>query len=46
MLRISDIAAERRGGFCLFALEKGPEVERSYKKKSVKSVYIKKVCLL
>lgn len=40
MLSIGDIATERRGGFCLFALEKEPEVERGYKKKSAKSVYI------
>lgn len=45
MLSIGDIATERRG-FFLFALEKEPEVKRSYKKKSVKSVYFKKVCLL
>lgn len=33
MLNIIDIATERSGGVCLFALEKEPEVERSYKKK-------------
>lgn len=40
MLSIGDIATERRGGFFLFALEKEPEVKRSYKKK------ICEICLL
>lgn len=46
MLSVGDIAAERRGGVVYLPLKKSLKLKGATRKKSVKSVYIKKVCLL
>jgi len=42
---ISEIATGRRACVCLSVLEKDPDTEKSYKKKSGKPIYSKRVCL-